>query len=239
MCCKVLNTVLRAFKALIRRRPERMLLWCFMLINILATIGGELAGVLFLFYRLQYAIDTETFGWMMSAWAGGTFFSQLFIVPALSYKLGLSDTFIIIIALMTNILDVFLETVMHQIWFLFVSWGILQMLWSCMFTTALSAMSKLAEPTEVGKFLSLVSLANTIVSLGAAPAYNSIYQATVKVWPPTAIYAGIFWFVVDLGLAIFTHVASKRYQRLGGMDGTQGNKLDRKGSTQSNNSTKL
>ena len=202
-----------------------------MLINILATIGGELAGVLFLFYRLQYALQTETFGLMMSAWAGGTFFSQLFVVPALSYKLGLRDTTLLILAISSAIIDQFLETVMNQVWFLFVSWGILQMLWGCMFTTALSAMSKLAEPTEVGKFLSLVSLANTIVSLGAAPAYNSIYQATVKVWPPTAIYAGIFWFVVDLGLAIFTHVASKRYQRLGGMDGTQGNNLDRKGSS--------
>lgn len=235
VCCKVLNTVLRAFKALFRRRQERMLIWCFMLINILATIGGELAGVLFLFYRLQYAIDTETFGWMMSAWAGGTFFSQLFIVPALSYRLGLSDTVLIIISLTSAIVDTFLETVMNQIWFLFVSWGVLQMLWSCMFTMALSAMSKLAEPNEVGKFLSLVSLANTIFSLGAAPAYNTIYRATVDVWPATAIYVGISVFFIDLGLAIYTHVASKRHYRIGWRAEQQEEKISRQGSTKSTN----
>jgi len=228
VCCKVMNTVLRAFKALIKRRPERMLIWCFMLINILATIGGEFAGVIFLFYRLQYAIDTETFGWMMSAWAGGAFFSQLFIVPALSLKLGLSDTVLIIISLISVIFDTFLETVMNQVWFLFLSWGVLQMLWSCMFTMALSAMSKLAEPNEVGKFLSLVSLANILVSLGAAPAYSIIYRATVDIWPATAIYVGISVFAIDLVLAIYTHAASKRYE------GTkQDDKISRQGSTKS------
>jgi len=223
VCCKVLNTVIRAFKALVRRRPERKLIWCFMLINILATIGGELAGVLFLFYRLQYALQTETFGLMMSAWAGGTFFSQLFVVPALSYKLGLRDTTLLILAISSAIIDQFLETVMNQVWFLFVSWGILQMLWSCMFTMALSAMSKLAEPNEVGKFLSLVSLANTIVSLGAAPAYTSIYKATVNTWPATAIYVGIAVFGLDLGLAIYTHLASTGEERLDSKQEQQGN----------------
>ena len=67
----------------------------------------------------------------MSAWAGSTFFSQLFVVPALSYRLGLSDTVLIIISLTSAIVDTILETVMNQIWFLFVSWGVLQMLWSC------------------------------------------------------------------------------------------------------------
>ena len=213
MFCSVLRTVLRSFQALVRRRPERLLIWCFMLINILATVGGELAGVLFLFYRLQYGLQTETFGWMMSAWAGGSFVSQLFVVPALSYKLGLSDTVLLILAISSAIIDTFLETVMSQVWFLFLSWGVLQMLWSCMFTMALSAMSKLAQPNEVGKFLSLVSLANTIVSLGAAPAYNSIYQATVKLWPPTAIYVGISVFVLDLALAIYAHIATNNRER--------------------------
>ena len=82
-----------------------------------------------------------------------------------------------------------------------------------MLTMALSAMSKLPEPNEVEKFLSLVSLANTIFSLGAAPAYNTIYRATVDIWPATAIYVGISLFVIDLGLAIYTHVASKRNER--------------------------
>ena len=67
VCCKLLKTVLRSFKAMVRVRPQRRNIWCFMLINIIATIAGGVGGITFMFYRLQYKIDTETFGWLMSA----------------------------------------------------------------------------------------------------------------------------------------------------------------------------
>jgi len=210
---KVPNMIIETIKALVRMRPQRKHIWCLISINIIATAAGELAAVLFLFYKLQYGISTETFGWMMSAWACGTFISQLLVVPFLSVKLKLRDTTLIIMALASNALDYFLETVMNQVWFLFLSCGVLQMLWSVMFTTVLSAVSKLVEPTETGKLLTVVSLINMLVSLGAAPAYNLIYQATLKTHPAIAIYIGVLLFLIGMGLAIYTHIDMKKNRK--------------------------
>ena len=134
-----------------------------MLINIIATIAGGVGGITFMFYRLQYKIDTETYGWLISTWAFGSFFSQMILVPFLSTVLGMSDTAIIILAITSNTIDIFLQALMDKVWFLFLSWGVLQMVWGCMFTCALSAISKLTEPTEIGKFVSLIGLANTLI----------------------------------------------------------------------------
>ena len=85
-------------------------------------------------------------------------------------------------------------------------------------------MSKLAKTTETGKLLSFVALANTLVSLGAAPAYNAIYQATVKLWPPIAIYVGVVFFVMALLLAVLAHfLLSKKQNTI--MSGNGGNEL--------------
>ena len=75
-----------------------------------------------------------------------------------------------------------------------------------MFTCALSAISKLAEPTEIGKFVSLIGLANTLIGLAGAPSYNIIYQATLSTYPATALYVALLFFVLALSLAIYTHV---------------------------------
>ena len=139
-----------------------------MLINIIATIAGGVGGITFMFYRLQYKIDTGTFGWLMSTRAFGSFFSQMILVPFLSTVLGMSDT--TITSITSIAIDIFLEALMDKVWFLFLSWGVLQMLWGCMFTCALSAISKLAEPTEIGKFVSLIGLASTLIGLASAPA---------------------------------------------------------------------
>ena len=191
-----------------------------MLINIIATIAGGVGGITFMFYRLQYKIDTETFGWLMSTWAFGSIFSQMILVPFLSTVLGMSDTAIIVIAIMSNAIDIFLEALMDKVWFLFLSWGVLQMLWGCMFTCALSAISKLAEPTEIGKFVSLIGLANTLIGLAGAPAYNLIYQATLSTYPATALYVALLFFVLALSLAIYTHVDMNADKRGGPQERT-------------------
>ena len=176
-----------------------------MLINIVATIAGGVGTVLFMFYRLQYKIDSETYGLLISVSGLGSFFSQMILVPFLSTGLGWRDTTIIIIAITANSIAFLFEALMTQVWFLFVSWGFLQMLWGCMFNCALSAISKLVQPTEIGKFVSLVSFASTLIGLAAAPSYNLLYKATLATSPATAIYVALVFFAVAFSLAIYTH----------------------------------
>ena len=177
-----------------------------MLIHIIATIASGVGGITFMFYRLQYKIDTETYGWLIFTLAFGSFFSQMILVPFLSTVLGMSDTAIIILAITSNTIDIFIQALMDDVCFLFISWGVLQMLWGCMFSCALSAISKLAEPTEIGKFVSLIGLANTLIGLAGAPSYNIIYQATLSTYPATALYVALVFFVLALSLAIYTHL---------------------------------
>ena len=86
------------------------------------------------------------------------------------------------------------------------------MLWSCMSTTTLSALSKLVEAGEVGKIVALVSFGNVICGLGASPTFSAVYQATVKTWPPLAIYLGICFYIGALSLAIFAHYSLRVYK---------------------------
>jgi MFS family permease len=153
------------------------------------------------------------------------FFSQMILVPFLSTVLGMSDTAIIIIAIIFNTIYIFLEALMDKVWFLFLSWGVLQMLSGCMYTCALSAISKLAEPTEIGKFVSLIGLANTLIGLASAPAYNFIYQATLSTYPATALYVALAFFVLSLSLAIYTHLDMNTNKRRGQQEGTEEIKL--------------
>ena len=53
-----------------------------------------------MFYKRQYKIDSETFAWLGSAWGLCSFFSQLLLVPFLSFTLGIRNattTIIVII----------------------------------------------------------------------------------------------------------------------------------------------
>ena len=173
-------------------------------------VAEKFGSVLFLFYQLQYKMESNTFGWLLSAWAIGSLFGQLFLAPFLIIKLGFKDTTIIMMGLLLNSTDVFLETFMNQVWFLFLCWGGLQIFWDCMFTCTLSAISKLAEPAETGKLLSLVGIANALVSMAAAPAFNLIYQATLKTYPAVFMYVAIAFFLIAFALTLYTHLDMRR-----------------------------
>ena len=55
-----------------------------------------------MFYKRQYKIDSETFAWLGSAWGLCSFFSQLLLVPFLSFTLGIRDTTTTIIVIIVQ-----------------------------------------------------------------------------------------------------------------------------------------
>ena len=118
--------------------------------------------MVFMFYKRQYKIDSETFAWLGSAWGLCAFFSQLLLVPFLSMTLGIRDTTIMILAFASCSASLLLEVAMSELWptvgALFFSWTALQLLWSNMDKAAVSAISKLVGAQEIGKILCLVNL---------------------------------------------------------------------------------
>ena len=77
--------------------------------------GTEEGPVVFMFYKRQYKIDSETFAWLGSAWGLCAFFSQLLLVPFLSMTLGVRDTTIMIMAFASCSASLLLEVAMTQV----------------------------------------------------------------------------------------------------------------------------
>ena len=126
------------------------------IIGVVTFAGTEEGPVVFMFYKRQYKINSETFAWLGSAWGLCAFFSQLLLVPFLSMTLGIKDTTIMIMAFVSCSASLLLEVAMTEVWALFFSWTALQLLWSNMDKAAVSAISKLVGAQEIGKILCLV-----------------------------------------------------------------------------------
>ena len=69
------------------------------IIGVVTFAGTEEGPVVFMFYKRQYKINSETFAWLGSAWGLCSFFSQLLLVPFLSFTLGIRDTITTIIVI--------------------------------------------------------------------------------------------------------------------------------------------
>jgi hypothetical protein len=209
VCRKVVMTVLSGARSFLSKRPHRHFLWVFFLIAIIAQFAGEQESVLFLFYRLRYKIDPETFAWLHSAWGLGAFFSQLVLVPFLVLRLGVKDTTLIMMAGSLNAVSSLVEALSSQVWVLFLSWTVLQLLWSNLGTAGASAISKIVEPTDMGKLLALLSLTGALVTLVAKPFFAFVYQATLSTQPAFTLYIAIVFYIADVFLALYVHIRMK------------------------------
>ena len=140
--------------------------------------------MVFMFYKRQYKIDSETFAWLGSAWGLCAFFSQLLLVPFLSMTLGIRDTTIMIMAFASCSVSLLLEVAMSEVWALFFSWTALQLLWSNMDKAAISAISKLVGAQEIGKILCLVNLSkNDMYHISISePAHRCSWQRHCCQW---------------------------------------------------------
>ena len=204
--------IVSSLVTLVKKRPQRRHLYAFLLTIVVATFAGTEEGpVVFMFYKRQYKIDSETFAWLGSAWGLCAFFSQLLLVPFLSLTLGFRDTTILILAFATNILSYIVEVSMTQVEALFFSWTALQILWCNMEATAMSAVSKLTDPGEIGRMLVVIQLAKAaIVPLGM-PFYSMMYKVGLELG-----FAGLcrcismFCFGLGLALSAYNHFAMDR-----------------------------
>ena len=189
--------------------------------------GTEEGPVVFMFYKRQYKIDSETFAWLGSAWGLCAFFSQLLLVPFLSMTLGIRDTTIMILAFASCSASLLLEVAMSELWptvgALFFSWTALQLLWSNMDKAAVSAISKLVGAQEIGKILCLVNLskikdehvqtysqvqlAKALLSVVGSPFYASLYRLALDIgFPGLCRCVSLICFVFGGTLATYSRL---------------------------------
>ena len=210
---KVVLTVISGAKSFLAKRPHRLFLWTFFLIAVIGAFAGNSMSVMFMFHRLQYKIHPETYGWLMSAFGMGGFFSQLVLVPFLVLKLHVQDTALIMMAGSLNSASFLVESLSSSVWVLFLSATCLQLLWLTLATASMSAISKLVSRTELGRVLALLAIVNALVAVGAKPFFAFVYQATLATVPACVLYIVMALFMTDVLLALGLHTRMKAGER--------------------------
>jgi len=162
-----------------------------------------------MFYRLQYKMDTDTFSLLVSVWSLCAFLSQLLLVPFLSLKLGMSDSIIILMAIISTSIANIIEALCNKIWVLFLSWSLLQILYSNVSLNITSGISKLVKSTEIGK-ICILYIANSLITLSGGPFYSFIYHATLTTIPALFIYITIPLYILEIVLTSYNYFGMKR-----------------------------
>jgi MFS family permease len=204
-----------SFQTVFKKRPNKDRIWIILmvLVFIIPTIIEAGYGIVgFMFYRLQYKISTEMYGHLISMWFVVNFFSQMVVLPFLSKTLKFRDTTIMILGLAPALLGFFGEAFFSDIWALFVIWSVFYLLYFNIFTTTRSAMSKLMDPTEIGKAFSVLGVLEACLALVAKPFYGLLYQASLDIFAGMWILISNGILLVALIIAIALHFGMKRSQ---------------------------
>ena len=206
---------LSCFQTVFKARPNRNRVWVILMVLVFSipTIVNAGYGIVgFMFYRLQYKISTEVYGHLISAWFVINFFSQMVVLPFLSKTLGFRDTTIMILGLAPAILGFVAEAFFTQVWVLFVLWTVFYLLYFNIFTTTRSAMSKIIDPTEIGKAYSVLGVLEKCLGLIAKPIYGMLYKFSLHFFAGLFILISAGIMAVALTIAIFLHFGMKRSQ---------------------------
>ena len=211
----IFNLTVSSFKSLFKKRSNNDRLWIILMVLVfsISTIVRAGYGLLgFMFFRLQYKISTEMYGHLVSYWYVVNFFSQMVVLPFLSKTMQLRDTTIIILSLGLCLVGYSVEAFLSDAWTLFLVWFVFFLLYNNMFSTTRSAMSKLLDPTEIGKAFSVLGVLESCLALLAKPIYGFIYQSSLHIFPG-------LWFMVSNGvlltaliIAFILHVGMKNSQ---------------------------
>ena len=202
-----------SFKTVFKKRPNNDRVWIILMILIFSipTILNAGYGIVgFMFYRLQYKMTSEVYGNLISMWFVCNFFSQMVAVPFLTNTLKFRDTTILVLALAPACVGFFGEAFFSEIWVLFVIWSVFYLLYFCIFTTTRSAMSKLLDPTEIGKAFSVLGVLESCLTLVAKPLYGFMYQASLDIFAGLWMIVSVGFLIIALIIAIILHFGMKR-----------------------------
>ena len=204
---------LSSFRTVFRNRPGKDRFWIILMVLIFiipTVINAGYAIVGFMFYRLQYKMSTEMYGHLISLWFIVNFFSQMVILPFLSKRLKFRDTTIMILGLCPAIIGFFGEAFFSDVWALVIIWSLFYLLYWNIFTTTRSAMSKLMDPTEIGKAFSVLGVLESTLGLVAKPLYGILYQISLEILPCLWILVSNGFMLTTLIIAIVLHFGMKK-----------------------------
>ena len=120
----------------------------------------------------------------------------LVILPILSHKLRLHDTLIQVFVVSTECMGYFLFAFSTQLWQVYGSNGIIELLGFCKYSIMRSIASKCVQAHETGKTFSFFAILVSIFHIVGSTTFRQLYNATVDLFPATTILLkGMLWVV--------------------------------------------
>ena len=119
------------------------------------------------------------------------------------------DTSILIWAFVPACIAWTAEAFYDQLWLPFLNRSVFYILWANLFTTTRSAMSKMLDPSEVGKAFSFLGVLESGLSLIIRPIFGLLYRETVDIFPGTWVLVSTGLLTIALGLIVVVHVGTK------------------------------
>jgi len=222
----IFNITVSGFKTIFKKRQNKDRLWIILMVIVftipnIIELGYQIVG--FMFYRLQYKITTEVFSHLNSLWFVVNFFSQMVVLPFLSKTLKFRDTTIIILGIGPALVGYFGEAFFSDVWILFVIWTLFYLLYFNVFTTTRSAMSKLLDPTEIGKAFSVLGVLESCLAPVMQPFYGFLYQISLDTFAGMWILVSNGILFIALIITVILHIGMKRNQK---EDAMQKNSLE-------------
>ena len=204
--------MMSSFKTVQRKRQNNDQKWILLLISIfsinaMVTNGARICA--FMFYRLQYNATGIDYGNMASVYFITSGFGQVVIIPLLTKKYKWRDTSILIWAFVPACIAWTAEAFYDQLWLPFLNRSVFYILWANLFTTTRSAMSKMLDPSEVGKAFSFLGVLESGLSLIIRPIFGLLYRETVDIFPGTWVLVSTGLLTIALGLIVVVHVGTK------------------------------
>ena len=208
----MMEMTLSSIRTVVKKRKHNNHTWIILLTVVFAINSAVLQGArtcAFMFFRLQYNVTAIEYGNLATTYFITSSITQLFIVRLLVEKFKLRDTTILIMAFTPAIIAWTSEAFTSQIWILYLNRALFYPLWANLSSTSRSLMSKMMEPTEVGKAFSLLGLIESVMGLIFKPLYGMLYRATVESFAGAWVLVSTASLLVGLLLILPIHIGTR------------------------------
>ena len=129
----------------------------------------------------------------------------LLVLPFLSHFCKIHDAFIQTIVMTLETIGCFLFAFSSQLWQIYASTGVIELMGYCKYGLVRTIMSKSVEADETGKMYSALAIFAAAMPLAGNPAFRQLYDTTLDTFPAAEILlaASILFISAILNFVIY------------------------------------
>ena len=199
--------LIHMFKALFTKRPNK-LHWIIAVQYFLYAsycYSNEEEVMRYLYLQKSVGVTGTDYAYLTVFTTLINSFGLLVLLPILSHKFKLHDASIQTLCLAVECIGLYAFVFSINLWQVYVSNGIMELLSWCKFGLIRSLISKCVQSDETGKLFSIMAIMAAILHFAGGAAYRQLYSATLDTFPASEILMKgiLFTFGGVLSLMVF------------------------------------